>query len=84
VLGTRFEVPASTIRKVLPKELQITEYGRVRRLNGGDNMQARELVALGVDSRDMSFVRASTYIYIYSTMPHYLCSTSFSLTYQKH
>jgi hypothetical protein len=65
VLGTRFQVSAATIRKVLPKELQITEYGRVRKLDGGDNMQARELVAAGTDSRDMSFVRVSTYIYIY-------------------
>lgn len=67
MLGTRFEVSAATIRKVLPKELKITEYGRVRKLDGGDNMQARELVALGKDSRDMSYVRVSEYIYIYST-----------------
>jgi hypothetical protein len=65
VLGTRFQVSAAAIRRTLPKELQITEYGRVRKLDGGDNMQARELVAPGVDSRDMSFVRVSTYIYIY-------------------
>jgi len=53
------------MRKVLPKELQVTEYGRVRKIDGGDKIQARELVALGMDSRDMSFVRVSTYIYIY-------------------
>jgi hypothetical protein len=83
VLGTRFEVPAATIRKALPKELQITEYGRVRQLDGGDTIQACELVAPGADSRDMTFIRVSTYLYTFHDAYQFFFpffSTSFSLT----
>jgi hypothetical protein len=73
VLGTRFDVPAATIRKALPKELQVTEYGRVRQPDG-DKIQACELVAPGADSRDMSFIRVSTFIYT-----HLITLSSFSL-----
>jgi hypothetical protein len=43
--------------KLIPKDTQVVEYGRAQRLEGGDSMQARDLVSLGSDSRDMSFVR---------------------------
>ncbi|KIL58822.1 hypothetical protein M378DRAFT_181111 [Amanita muscaria Koide BX008] len=56
-IATRFTKQAKDIRNLFPKPLKITEYGRVRRLGGGDAIQARELVALRADGRDMSFVR---------------------------
>ncbi|KIL55903.1 hypothetical protein M378DRAFT_182111 [Amanita muscaria Koide BX008] len=56
-LATRFGMRATDVRKLVPKKLEVTEYGRVRQLDGGDTMQARELVPLGVDGRDMSYVR---------------------------
>ncbi|KIL56887.1 hypothetical protein M378DRAFT_62534, partial [Amanita muscaria Koide BX008] len=54
-LGTRFSMKAADVRKLVPKQIEVTEYGRVRRLDGGDSMQARELVPLPMDGRDMSF-----------------------------
>ena len=56
-LGTRFGMKAAAVRRLVPKKLEVTEYGRLRRLGGGDSMQARELVPLSADGRDMSFVR---------------------------
>jgi hypothetical protein len=56
VLSTRLAKSASLIRKLIPKETHVVQYGRVQRLDGGDTIQARELIPLGADSRDMSFV----------------------------
>jgi hypothetical protein len=50
---------AAAIRKVIPKKLDVVEYGRLRRVDGGDRMQARELVSPIADGRDMSFARVS-------------------------
>lgn len=56
-LSTRLNKRVSDIRKVLPRQTLFVQYGRACQLNGGDRMQARELVPLQSDSRDMSFVR---------------------------
>ena len=63
-LATHFEVTAQTIRRLIPKNSQFVQYGRVYQLEGGDVMHARELNPLLSDSRDMSFVRvcADTYV----------------------
>jgi hypothetical protein len=56
-IATRFTMEVKNIRNFFPKPLGVIEYGRVRQLGGGDTIQARELVALSADGRDMSFVR---------------------------
>ena len=56
-LATRFDTTARKIRQLIPKDSQFVQYGRVRQLEGGDVMHARELNPPQSDSRDMSFVR---------------------------
>jgi hypothetical protein len=56
-LATRFEISVSVIRKIIPPQFPFVQYGRARQLDGGDIIQARELIPLQTDSRDMSFVR---------------------------
>ena len=56
-LATRFDTTAQTICRLIPKDTQFVQYGRVRQLEGGDIMHARELNPPQSDSRDMSFVR---------------------------
>jgi hypothetical protein len=58
-LATRLNKSASIIRKLIPQNLRFVQYGRVRQLDGGDTMHARDFVPLKSDSRDMSFVRVS-------------------------
>lgn len=56
-LCTRFEVSASVIHKLLPADSLIVQYGRLSRLEGGDVMQARDLIPAKEDTRDSSFVK---------------------------
>ncbi|KIL55189.1 hypothetical protein M378DRAFT_53490, partial [Amanita muscaria Koide BX008] len=65
-VATRFTMGAKDIRNFFPKPLEVVEYGRLRRLGGGDTIQARELVALSADGRDMSFVRYQLLVDIYA------------------
>jgi hypothetical protein len=58
-LATRLETSVSVIRKLIPPQYPFVHYGRARQLDGGDIIHARELIPLGTDSRDMSFVRVS-------------------------
>lgn len=55
-LQTRYGKGAAAIRRHLPKE-NIDQYGKVRRLDGGDMMHASLLVHSQEDSRDATFVR---------------------------
>lgn len=66
-LATHFDVAAQTIRRLIPKNSQFIQYGRVYQLDGGDVMHARELNPCQSDSRDMSFVRVSVDYFRYST-----------------
>jgi len=62
-LATHFDVTAKVIRRLIPKDSQFLQYGRVYRLEGGDIMHARELKTPQSDSRDMSFVRVCADVY---------------------
>lgn len=56
-LATRFAVSVAVARKYVPR--QVTQWGKVKRLEGGDTMHARDLVRLSQHERDASFVRVS-------------------------
>lgn len=56
-LATHLDVTAKIIRRLIPKDSQFVQYGRVYQLEGGDVIRARELNPPQSDSRDMSFVR---------------------------
>ena len=62
-LATRFDTTASRIRRLIPKNSQFVQYGRVYQLEGGDVMHARELNPPQSDSHDMSFVRVRACVY---------------------
>ena len=80
-LATRFNKPASLIRKLVPKDTRVIQYGRACRLDGGDSMQARELIPLSPDSRDMSFVRVRKFSALLDNIvAHPPSSTNFLLT----
>jgi hypothetical protein len=57
-LSTRFDLPVSQIRPHLRSATTI-QYGKVKRLQGGDIMNASTLVPTGDDNRDASYVRVS-------------------------
>jgi hypothetical protein len=58
-LATRFDVSVQTVLPRLQKA-QISTWGKVRCIDGGDMMHAFMSVSRGVDHRDASFVRVST------------------------
>ena len=62
-LATRFDATAHTIRRLIPKDSQFIQYGRVYQLEGGDVMHACELNPPQSDSRDMSFIRVCANVY---------------------
>src|SRR5262245_27970138 len=57
-LATRFNLSVAQIRRHLEKA-RIKQYGKVKRLGGGDIMNASMLVPVGEDRRDASFIRVS-------------------------
>jgi hypothetical protein len=57
-LATRFDGPVQDIRSHL-WAASLRRYGKVRRVDGGDLMNASTLVAFGDDRRDATFVRVS-------------------------
>ena len=54
-LATRFCVQPKVARKFLPE--MVEQWGKLRRLEGGDIMHAHESVSKRMDGRDASFVR---------------------------
>jgi hypothetical protein len=54
-LATRFCVQPKIAKKFLPEAVE--QWGKLRRLEGGDIMHAHDLVAKRMDGRDASFVR---------------------------
>jgi hypothetical protein len=62
-LATRYDKTVTVIRKNVPVD-QIEEWGKVRRMDGGDTMNASALVSSTEDRRDATFVRVSVpYVY---------------------
>ena len=54
-LATRFCVKPTVARKFLPEAVE--QWGKLRRLEGGDIMHAHDIVPKRMDGRDASFVR---------------------------
>ena len=54
-LATRFSVEPKVARKHLPDVVE--QWGKLRRLEGGDIMHAHGIVPKRMDGRDASFVR---------------------------
>jgi len=71
VLATWFMKTASAIRKLIPQTIKVVEYGQIRQSDGGDNIQAWELVPLAADGRDMSFVQICQMYHVYNSMHSY-------------
>jgi hypothetical protein len=54
-LATRFSVEPKVARKFLPEAVE--QWGKLRRLEGGDIMHANDIVSKRMDGRDATFVR---------------------------
>lgn len=54
-LATRFFVKSSVAKTFLPEAVE--QWGKLRRLEGGDIMHAHDIVPKRMDGRDASFVR---------------------------
>ena len=54
-LATRFCVLPRVAKKFLPEDVE--QWGKLRRLEGGDIMHADDIVAKRMDGRDASFIR---------------------------
>ncbi|KAG1906659.1 uncharacterized protein F5891DRAFT_941884 [Suillus fuscotomentosus] len=68
-LATRFDVSLALVRQHV-KEVYIEQWGKVRRLDGGDTMLAAGLVSSQHDSRDATFVRYETLIDKFARQHH--------------
>ena len=53
-LATQFCVLPNVTRKFLPDDVE--QWGKLRRLEGGDIMHARDIVSKRMDGRDASFI----------------------------
>lgn len=60
-LATWFCVQSKVARKFLPEAVE--QWGKLRRLEGGDIMHAHDIVAKRMDGRDASFVRVCELLY---------------------
>ena len=65
-LATRFSVQPKVARKFLPEAVE--QWGKLRRLEGGDIMHAHNIVPKRMDGRDASFVRVCGLLYMYCQM----------------
>jgi hypothetical protein len=65
-LATRYDTTLANSRRLLPVTLDVLQYGRAIRLDGGDPIQGRELVPLGSDNRDSSYIRVSVFLIVSS------------------
>ena len=59
-LATRFCVSSRVARKYLPKDIE--QWGKLRRLEGGDIMHAHNIVPKRMDGRDATFIRVRVLI----------------------
>jgi hypothetical protein len=60
-LATRFCVQPKVARKFLPENVE--QWGKLRRLEGGDIMHAHDIVRKRMDGRDATFVRVCELLY---------------------
>ena len=60
-LATRFDVRPDVIKKFLPEKFE--QWGKLRRLEGGDIMHADYIGSKRMDGRDASFVRVRELLY---------------------
>jgi hypothetical protein len=65
-LATRYDTTVAVIRKNVAVD-QIEEWGKVRRIDGGDTMNASALASSTEDRRDATFVRVSV-LYVYDDL----------------
>ena len=78
-LATRFNVHKSVVRTVVKLDQEIIQFGKVRRLQGGDLMTGRHFVNKSEDTWDASFVRVeycplSVYaLFDHSYLVHSIC-----------
>ena len=56
VLSTCLLKLTKLICNLVPKDTHVVQYGWAQRLDGGDTIQGQELILLGEDGQDMSFV----------------------------
>ena len=72
-LVTRFGVESKVARKFLPDDIE--QWGKLRRLEGGDIMHTHDIVSKRMDGRDASFIRVRKLIVKYSLkiICFYLC-----------
>ena len=81
-LATRFNVHKSVVRTVVKLDQEIIQFGKVRRLQGGDLMTGRHFVNKSEDTRDASFVRVeycplSLYaLFDHSYLVHSICRST--------
>ncbi|KAJ4494886.1 hypothetical protein C8J55DRAFT_414995, partial [Lentinula edodes] len=68
--ATRFSTNKTTIRKYLLKD-SITQWAKVRRLHGGDDMTASCLALFTEDRRDATFVRVRTFLLMSMSFANY-------------
>jgi hypothetical protein len=62
-LATRFCVGPRVARKFLPEAVE--QWGKLRRLEGGDIMYANDIVPKRMDGRDASFVRVRELCHVF-------------------
>ena len=60
-LATRFNVSSTVASKFLPKVVE--QWGKLRRLEGGDIMHAHDIVSQRMDGRDASFIRVRDLVF---------------------
>jgi hypothetical protein len=81
-LATRFNVHKNVVRTVVKLDQEINQFGKVRRLQGGDLMTSCHFVNKSEDTRDASFVRVeyrplSVYaIFDHSYVVHSICRST--------
>jgi hypothetical protein len=61
-LATRFCVSPRVAAKFLPKVVE--QWGKLRRLEGGDIMHADNIVSKRMDGRDASFIRVRELVFL--------------------
>ena len=64
-LATRFGVRPMVARKFLPEAVE--QWGKLRRLEGGDIMHAHAIVCKRMDGRDASFIRVREYCHVFES-----------------
>ena len=64
-LVTRFGISLEVAKKFLPKVVE--QWGKLRRLEGGDIMHAHDIVSRCADGRDVSFIRVRELVFLEMT-----------------